>query len=62
MNFSMRFLFETLLRSLRLIGLQACEQALSDKRDSLFLKAAERSDDKETDVNPVPETKPEIKP
>lgn len=39
MNFSMRVLFEALLRSLRLIGLQACEQALSNKRDELFLKS-----------------------
>lgn len=37
MNFSMRFIFEALLRSLRLVGLQACEQALSQKRDNLFL-------------------------
>ena len=38
MNFSMRFIFEALLRTLRLVGLQACEQALSNKRDGLFLK------------------------
>lgn len=41
MNFSMRFIFEALLRSLRLVGLQACEQALSQKRDNLFLKDGE---------------------
>lgn len=41
MNFSMRFIFEALLRSLRLVGLQACEQALSQKRDNLFLKNSE---------------------
>lgn len=41
MNFSMRFIFETLLRSLRFVGLQACEQALSQKRDNLFLKDSE---------------------
>lgn len=41
MNFSMRFIFEALLRSLRLVGLQACEQALSQKRDNLFLKSGE---------------------
>lgn len=41
MNFSMRFIFEALLRTLRLVGLQACEQALSNKRDGLFLKSAE---------------------
>lgn len=41
MNFSMRFIFEALLRSLRLVGLQACEQALSRKRDGLFFKSPE---------------------
>ena len=41
MNFSMRFIFETLLRSLRLVGLQACEQALAKKRDGLLLKSSE---------------------
>lgn len=41
MNFSMRFIFEALLRTLRLVGLQACEQALSNKRDGLFLKSSE---------------------
>ena len=36
MKFSIGFLFETLLRSLRLLGLQACEGALSKNRDNLF--------------------------
>ncbi|MBX8801021.1 hypothetical protein HBA92_09670 [Ochrobactrum sp. MR28] len=54
MNFSMRFIFEALLRTLRLVGLQACEQALSNKRDGLFLKSP---DTKTPPANPEQDNK-----
>ncbi|MDR2309529.1 MAG: hypothetical protein LBE54_00930 [Brucellaceae bacterium] len=54
MNFSMRFIFEALLRTLRLVGLQACEQALSNKRDGLFLK---NPDTKTPPANPEQDNK-----
>lgn len=54
MNFSMRFIFEALLRTLRLVGLQACEQALFNKRNGLFLKSP---DTKTPPVSPEQDNK-----
>lgn len=40
MKISVRFIIDTLLRSLRLLGLQACDEAMARNRDRLAVKKA----------------------
>lgn len=45
MKLSLRLMFEALLRGLRLVGLQACEDALTNNRNRIFLKNQPLGDD-----------------
>lgn len=45
MKLSLRLMFEALLRGLRLVGLQACEDALTNNRNRIFLKSQPLGDE-----------------